>query len=176
MKMIKRNRKTLLVTLLVFSFGLTSCNKEAEWGNYYNFTIDDIVGHYSPSSAEIYESNFSSSISGVYPDASVTVTKLGPTTLKVSLDIPSIYSKSFTGGFEQGSYYLQLYSHDRTESKNIDGKIVVIAHYGTSFTVDVLKGEDGQIRLHGMASYRKFSPTWTIEDAYNNYYFDVTKD
>lgn len=164
-------KKTFLL-IVAISLLLVSCGKdpESEWGRFYGFTQDDVVGHYEANPDEsIYEALPTAGIT-VYNNASIDISAVGSANISLHIVIPGTINKSFSGP-------LDMSDNNRSD---ITLTNVISNTNKEDIMMTVYKNDKGKVRFHGRVKryyYRLDNETHQfILERSDNWGFDVIKE
>lgn len=157
-------KKTFILSLVfIFGMALVSCKPEKkEWNIFYGYTPGDIVGEYGFSGASDAFSGIMESEDGILcEDAVVSVTSPSEQTVYFSVNCPDhSFQKSFLGRPSLNANPFNIL---------MEGNWSQLKHY--SLTSEVLKNEQGNIRLVGFVNEDHYERVYNLEtQAYDTVY------
>lgn len=149
-------KKTIVLSfVIIVGMALFSCKPEKkEWNIFYGYVPSDIVGEYSFSGAPDAFSSLIESEDGIIcQDALVSVTSLTEQTVNVNVNCPDHdFQKSFTGRPSLNANPFNIL---------MSGNWNHLKHY--SLTSEVLKNEQGNIRLVGFVNEDHYKREYNLE-------------
>lgn len=164
-----------MLTVLSMAF-LASCEKDVnkEWGKFYGYAKDDIVGEYAFSNLSgAFDGLIESDECHLCPDAQVSVSSTGDQTVLFNMASPERnFQKSFSGQpkLTANDFLLTMYSG-----------WINLKRYNV--TANVLTNDQDEVRLKGFVSEDRYERVYNTEEAQYDtvydysikYHFDVIK-
>lgn len=160
--------------LILMAVGLlfASCGKdpENEWGRFYGFTQDAVIGHYEANPDEsVYETLPTQGIT-VYNNASLDVSAVGTTAVTIHIVIPGTINKTFSGPLDQS---------DENRS-DISLTNVINSTNKEDIMLTVYRNDEGRVRFHGRVKRYYYRIDATTQQLTlirsDNWGFDVLKE
>ena len=162
----KKNSLLIIAIALI----LASCGqKENEWGRFYGFTQDDIVGHYEANPDQSLYEPLPNEVETIYDNASIDVTAAGSSSISLHIVIPDVINKSFTGPINTAS----------GNQSNITMANIINNYNKEDIMLTVYKNAKGQVRFHGRVKHYRYSSQPGHENELvqsENWGFDVIKE
>ena len=152
----KKTALSLITLCLLF----VSCGKSSqeEWSRFYNFTQNDIVGHYEANPDESLYEELPTTGVAVYDNATIDIQSSGGNQVSLRIVIPGTINKAFSG----------------TVIPDEDSSDLMLVNNNEDISMTVYKNSQNQIRLHGRVKRYHYDSHQVLVDS-DNWGFDVLK-